>query len=813
MKISYNWLCDYIQTSYSVDEIAEILTATGLEVESVEKVEAIPGGLKGVVVGEVMTCEKHPDADRLSLTRVSIGTEELLPIVCGAPNVAAGQKVLVATIGAKLFPTEGEPFVIKKGKIRGQESHGMICAEDELGLGKSHAGIMVLDSSAVPGTPAAAFLQISEDYCIEIGLTPNRTDAISHYGVARDLHAAIRNMVGAKSDQPQLKRPRSKALQISKSMPAISIEVADVSSCPRYCGITLEGVKVGPSPEWMQKRLSVIGLRPINNIVDITNYVQHEMGQPLHAFDAAQIGGNKVVVRKALLGEKFVTLDGVERELSSEDLMICDESKPMCIAGVFGGLHSGVSESTQKVFLESAYFNPVSVRKTARRHGLHTDASFRFERGCDPQITMEALHRAAEMIIEIAGGHAVDEALDLYTEKFASRHVQLNWQRCVSLIGKDPGKEVVKNILNDLEIEVVAEQGDEMTLSVPLYRNDVYREADVVEEILRIYGYNNIEYPQGLKSSLSFAPQPDPEKIQHRASEYLAANGFHEMMSMSLTKSKYVEFLPESERSQSVALLNPLSSDLGVMRQTLLFSGLEAISLNRNHRNADLKLFEFGKVYSKSEDNYNEKKMLSLFLSGSRLPESWNNQQGSVSFQDLRGHLDNMLKVVSIRGAAYHTVEHSYFDDALQVVVGKHVLSVLGSISGKLLQAFDIKTDVWYAEVHWDTILKLQPEKRVSYKEPEKFPSVRRDLSLLLNRSVKYAEIEKLAYESERKLLREVNLFDVYEGKNLEAGKKSYAISFVLQDSTKTMTDQQVDGIMAKIQKSFEEKLGAELRK
>ena len=813
MKISYNWLCDYIETSYSVEEIAEILTATGLEVESVEKVESIPGGLQGVVVGEVIHCEKHPDADRLSLTKVSIGGSELLPIVCGAPNVAAGQKVLVATIGAKLYPSEGEPFTIKKGKIRGQESHGMICAEDELGLGKSHAGIMVLDPSAQPGMPAAQFLQISEDYCIEIGLTPNRTDAISHFGVARDLYAAIRNMAGAKSDQPVLKRPTNGEIQYTSQGSPVKVEVVDVDACPRYCGITIDGVKIGPSPEWLQKRLTVIGLRPINNVVDITNFVQHEMGQPLHAFDAGQIAGGKVVVRKAKLDEKFVTLDGIERELSTDDLMICDDEKPMCIAGVFGGLKSGVTESTTKVFLESAYFNPVSVRKTARRHGLNTDASFRFERGCDPNMAMNALLRATSLIKEIAGGLATHAAEDFYPEIMQPALVDFNWKRAITLIGKDPGKDVVRNILRDLEIVIVSESDDEMNLQIPLYRNDVLREADVVEEILRIYGYNNIDYPQGLKSSLSFAPQPDPEKIQLRASEYLASNGFNEMMSMSLTKAKYLDHMTEEQKAEVVSLLNPLSSDLGVMRQSLLFSGLEAISLNRNHRNADLKLFEFGKVYAVKDGKHQEKKLLSIFMTGNKQPESWNNQNHAVSFQDIRGVLDNLMKVVSVRGVSYQSAEHPHFDDALQASVGTNLLATIGYVSSSLLHAFDVKSPVLYVEVQWDTIIKIQPEKRISYKEPEKFPAVRRDLSLLLNKAVKYSEIERLAYESEKKLLREVNLFDVYEGKNLDEGKKSYAISFVLQDSSKTMTDQQVDNIMSKSQQSLEEKLGAELRK
>lgn len=812
MTISYNWLKDYIKTSLSVEEIAAVLTATGLEVEAVEKIEAIPGGLKGVVVGEVLVCEKHPDADRLRITKVNLGTGEPVQIVCGAPNVAAGQKVLVATIGAKLYPIEGEPFTIKKGKIRGQESLGMICAEDELGLGKSHDGIMVLDAAAVPGTEAAKYLNIEEDYTLEIGLTPNRTDAISHYGVARDLYAALRNMKGV--TDVSLVKPSVDNFKEGTQSATIQVTVKNTEACPRYSSIEIKNVKVEASPKWLQERLAAIGLRPINNVVDITNYVQHELGQPLHAFDAAQIAGNKVVVRLANEGEKMVTLDEVERTLSANDLVICDSEKPMCIAGVFGGINSGVTEKTTTVFLESAYFNPVFVRKTARRHGLNTDASFRFERGCDPSMTIMALKRAAQLMVEVAGGEVVTAINDIYPSEIKPQHISFRWEKAFTLIGKQLEKDVVKNILRDLEIEILSETEEALELSIPLYRTDVTREADVVEEVLRIYGYDNIESPSAMRISLQAAQKPDVEALQNKVSDFLTSNGFSEMMSMSLTKSKYLELPQDAGEGKDtvVELLNPLSNDLAIMRQNLLYSGLEAIAYNRNHRNPDLRLYEFGKVYHKYNDKYHEEKRLALFLSGRRHVESWNNSNDDVSFMDLKGAFENILKALRIAGAKYQAYDGAAFDDALECTVGKNVLARLGCVSGALLKAFDIKQAVWYAEIYWENILKMIPKADVKYREPEKFPSVRRDLSLLLDKHVKYADIERVAIESEKKLLRSVNLFDVYEGKNLEAGKKSYAVSFVLQDSSKTMTDEQSEQAMMRIQKALEEKLGATLR-
>lgn len=814
MKISFNWLRQYIETTCTVQEVSDILTAIGLEVESTEKIESIPGGLKGVVVGEILECIKHPDADKLSLTKVNVGTDEPLQIVCGAPNVAAGQKVLVATIGTVLHPSGGEPLTIKKGKIRGQESHGMICAEDELGLGTSHAGILVLESTATVGMPAAEFLNITEDYCIEIGLTPNRTDAFSHYGVARDLAAALRNMEGIKNEAAKLTKPTVSNFKADSSSAGIKVEVRDTEACPRYCGITIDGIKVGPSPKWLQERLTVIGLRPINNIVDITNYVQHEIGQPLHAFDAATIEGKTIVVRLADANEKFTTLDGIERTLNEQDLMICDTKKPLCIAGVFGGLNSGVKENTTSVFLESACFSPVSVRKSSKRHALKTDASFRFERGADIHSTLYALQLAALMITEMAGGNVASDVTDIYPSPSQPFRVSYDWKKTSSLIGKKIEKDKVKSILRDLEIEIVSETEEALQLAVPLYRSDVQREADVVEEVLRIYGFNNVEVPTRMHSSLSHAPKQDVEKLQSRIADLLSSIGFHEMMNMSLTRSKYLELASDDDmlKESAVEILNPLSSDLGIMRQTLLYSGLEAVALNQNHRSADIKAYEFGKAFFKGANGYSEEKRLSLFLSGNRNPESWNNSTDEVSFSDLKGAFEKIIKALGINNFSYTSSSSSQLTDGLECYAGKTLLAKLGSVSSELLKEFDIKQRVLYAEVRWDNIMKALPKEPIQYKEPEKYPAVRRDLSLLLDKAVKYADIERTALETERKLLRGVNLFDVYEGKNMDAGKKSYAISFTLQDASKTMNDQQVDIVMGRIQKALEEKLGASLR-
>jgi phenylalanyl-tRNA synthetase beta chain len=812
MKISYNWLRQYIQTDLVPDEIAKLLTASGLEVEAVEAVESVKGGLQGVVVGEVLECEKHPDADRLRLTKVNIGQGEPLQIVCGAPNVAHGQKVLVATIGTKLYPSDGEPLTIKKGKIRGQESHGMICAEDELGIGKSHDGILVLNETAIPGTAAADYFGLTADFCFEIGLTPNRTDAFSHYGVARELFAILRNMQGIKNANPELKFPGFNEFVESKDGSGVRVFVHHEEGCPRYAGITLKNIKVAESPKFLKDALMSIGLKPVNNVVDITNFIQHELGQPLHAFDADKLDGREIHVRTAVEGEIITTLDGVERKLTAQDLVIADKSKPACIAGVFGGLESGVNETTTNIFLESAYFNPVFVRKTAKKHGIHTDSSFRFERGCDPEMVIPALKRAAMLMQTIAGAESVGAIVDLYPQPIESFKVNLSFKRCEALIGKRIEKNIIKGILADLDIKILSESEEALELSIPFFRTDVRREADVIEEILRIYGYDNIEIPTSLKASLSSSPKPDPEKCRNLIADMLTSNGFSEMMSMSLTSEAY-STLDSSTMNSFVSLLNPLSSDLGVLRQNLLFGGLEAIAMNQNHRNPDLRLYEFGKIYFQADHAFKEENKLAIFLTGKRTPESWNNSDDAVSFVDLKAAVDRVFDAAGLDNIQYSAAESSLLVNTVKCFSGKMMLGQLGIVNEELQKKFDIKQQVYFAELNWDILLKLWPLKKIQYKAAEKFPSVRRDLSLLVNTGISYADIENAAWSAENKYLKSVNLFDVYEGKNLSEGKKSYAISLALQDASKTMTDQQVDQIMTRIVKALEEKAGAEIRK
>lgn len=818
MKISYNWLKQYIPTELTPEQIGDVLTSIGLEVEGIEKVESIPGGLAGVVVGEVLTCEKHPDADRLRVTTVDLGSGDPVQIVCGAPNVAAGQKVLVATIGTTLHPVTGDPLTIKKGKIRGQESHGMICAEDELGLGQSHDGIMILDPAVNAGTTAAALLDLQTDYCLEIGLTPNRTDAISHYGVARDLAAALHQTNPAAWKAASL--PALPALSTPATNDAIAVRVEDSEAAPRYTTLVLKNVKVGPSPKWLRERLQTIGLRSINNVVDITNFVQHECGQPLHAFDVAQIAGSTIVVRRANSGEKITTLDETERTLHADDLVICDNEKPMCLAGIFGGLHSGVSDTTTTVCLESAWFNAVTIRKAARRHALNTDSSFRFERGTDPNMVLWALQRAALLICEEAGATIASVATDHYPVAAKPAEVKLTWKRTATLIGQELPKEEVKRILHDLDFSITSENEEGLQLVVPTYRVEVTREADVIEEVLRIYGYNNIAFPSGLRTSLSYAPVPDPEAIQNKLADFLTGNGFSEMMSMSLTKAKYATLVNHANYSEetAVSLLNPLSGDLANMRQTLLFGTLEAIGLNQNFRNSDLRFYEFGKEYRKVNGEYAEEMHLVLALTGRRNPESWNNSNDLVSFTDLKAAVENLVRICGLQNTFMQASTHPFYTDALDVMWSNGrkdqavSIATLGAVQPSLLKAFDVKQQVWFADISWPLWLKALPAKRIQYTAPEKYPSVRRDLSLLLNTSVKFAELEQVAFDAERKLLREVGLFDVYEGKNLETGKKSYALRFVLQDSSKTMTDDQVEKAMGRILQQYQEKLGAVLR-
>ena len=810
MRISYQWLRQYLKSAHSPEELADILTSIGLEVEGMETVELVPGGLKGVVVGEVLTCEKHPDADRLRLTTVNVGQDQPLQIVCGAPNVAAGQKVLVATIGTKLFPKEGEPLTIKKGKIRGQESHGMICAEDELGIGTSHDGILILDADAVIGTPAAEHLQLQSDVCFEIGLTPNRTDAISHLGVARDLFAAIRNNHAVQLREVVLEKPAHAAIAVSGDALSLSIQVDDAQAVPRYAGLLLDEVKVGPSPEWLQERLLAIGLRPIDVIVDITNYVQHELGQPLHAFDYNKMQDARIHVRMARAEERITTLDGVDRALDTQDIVIADGQNAQCIAGVLGGAHSGVSESTSMIFLESAYFNPTHIRKTARRQGIHSDASFRFERGCDPMAVPVALWRAANMMVELGVARVASQMVDVYPEKIAFAQVELNWSSMDRLIGQVLDRTLVRNILHDLEICITADHDHGLTLEIPKYRADVRREADVIEEILRIYGYDAIQPPLRMSASLSSQPGRNPESLQRKVAQSLSAMGMHEMMGMSLVKESYAAFAENPD--DVVRLVNPLSADLSIMRSSLMFGLLEAVALNQNHRQLNIRAYEFGKCYRKSANGFSESMELALVFSGQHSDESWAQPQRAVQFTDVRGAVDAVLRALGISNVSIQPATHSNFSECVHVSVGKKAVGVFGQVHPQLLQMTDIKHAVWMALLDWNALIKLAKRASVTFAQLEKFPQVRRDLSLLLDQAVSYQDLHDAAFEAERKMLREVNLFDVYEGKNLEAGKKSYALSFVLQDTTRTMTDAQVDQCMQRIQQALETKCGAQLR-
>lgn len=812
MKISYNWLKEYIKTTASPDEIAVLLTNCGLEVESLEKFESIKGGLAGVVVGEVKTKEKHPDADRLSLTTVDIGNDTPLHIVCGAPNVAAGQKVLVATVGSTLYPSEGDPITIKKSKIRGQASEGMICAEDELGLGASHDGIMVLDPDTPVGLTAKQLLKVEEDHIFEIGLTPNRADAASHIGVARDLAAALH--AAAKDLSAQALWPSVDAFKQDNNKTTITVTVEDTKACPRYSALTLGEVKVQDSPGWLQNKLKAVGLRPINNVVDITNYVMLETGQPLHAFDAHKINGNKIFVKCLPEGTPFTTLDGVSRKLSPADLMICSGgSTPLCIAGVFGGEASGVSTSTTSIFLESACFDAVSVRKTSKRHGLKTDASFRFERGTDPNITTYALKRAALLLKEVCGAEINSPVTDLYPSPVNDFIISLLYANCDRLIGKTIDRAIIKSILNDLSIRIVSENDNGLELAVPPFKVDVKREADVIEEILRIYGYNNIELPGQMKISVASSHGAFKENAIDASANFLCSNGFSEIMNNSLSRELYAEKFGLWEKEQSVRLLNPLSSDLGIMRQNLLFGGIEAISHNINRKNSDLKLFEFGKGYKKTNTGYAEKHYLGLWATGRIKQESWNAPADKVDSYYIKGIIESLFSRLGIKGYAIHT--NTKYEGLNEVIEYSHqsvVLANAGYVAKDLLKHFDIAQPVVYAGVEWEALLKLAEVQKVRYREVPKFPAVRRDLALLIGEGVSYAQLKELAFSTEKKLLTSVNIFDVYQGDKLPVGKRSYALSFILQDEAATLTDNRVEGVMEKLVKAYKEKLGAEIR-
>jgi phenylalanyl-tRNA synthetase beta chain len=808
MKISYNWLKQFLRVDWDAEKTGELLTDLGLEVEGIEVVESIKGSLKGIVVGEVLTCIQHPNADRLKITTVAIGGESILQIVCGAPNVAAGQKVPVATIGTLLYDDKGESFKIKKGKIRGEESHGMICAEDELGLGQSHDGIMVLDSGLKVGTPCAEVFEIESDEVFEIGLTPNRADAMSHYGVARDLRAGMIQQ----GTQLELLSPSVGDFHVDTRSLRIDVEVEDKDLAPRYCGITISGIKVNESPSWLQNRLKAIGLTPKNNIIDATNYVLHDLGQPLHAFDASKIKGNKIVVKTLDAGTKFTTLDNVERVLHQDDIMICDgESNPLCIAGVFGGIDSGVTENTTKIFLESAYFNPVSIRKTAKRHALNTDASFRFERGIDPNFTEYALKRAALLIVEIAGGKKSSDVSDFYPEKIEDFEVRLSYERLNRLIGDEIPKEIVKNIIASLDIKLNSETDGGLGLIVPSYRVDVQREVDVIEEILRVYGYNNIKYSHKLNSSISF-DDFDGVKIENIISTQLISQGFNETMSNSLTKASYISMSENLNSDHDVAMLNPLSSDLGVLRQSLIFSGLESISYNINRRNSSIKIFESGKTYHKYETGYTEQKHLTLFVSGKRTKDSWITASNPSDFFYLKGVVSTVFAKLGITKVKTSPTKNDVFSEGITVSLGKIKLVDIGVVKKSILKEFGIKQEVLFADFNFDNLLKVAGRKNFNVKELAKYPEVKRDLALLLDDKVTFAEIFAIANQTEKSLLKSVDLFDVYQGDKLPKDKKSYAVSFVLQDENKTLNDKQIDKVMQKMQQSLEKNLGAALR-
>ncbi|OOV16330.1 phenylalanine--tRNA ligase subunit beta [Flavobacterium sp. LM4] len=806
MKISYNWLKQFIKTDWTSEQTSELLTDLGLEVEIVEKYQSVKGGLEGVVIGHVLTCEKHPDADRLKVTTLDIGLENPIQVVCGASNVAAGQKVPVATIGTILYDKEGGEFTIKKGKIRGQESHGMICAEDELGLGSGHEGIMVLDEALKPGTPAADVFKIANDEVFEIGLTPNRADAMSHFGTARDLRAGMLQ----RGVNVELITPSVSNFRVDMRTLKIDVSVEEPALAPRYCGVTISGITVEESPTWLKDRLKAIGLTPKNNIVDVTNYVLHELGQPLHAFDASKING-KVIVKTLPEGTKFVTLDDVERTLHKEDLMICDEKGPLCIAGVFGGKKSGVSDGTTCIFLESAYFDAVSVRKTAKRHQLNTDASFRFERGIDPTITEYALKRAALLIQEVAGGKITSDVIEVYPKKVEDFSVLLNFSHVSKIIGQEIPKDTIKKILVSLDIKVNSVSDSGLGLTIPAYRVDVQREIDVIEEILRVYGYNNIEFSKKFNATVSNSPRTDDYKVQNVIASQLNSQGFHEMMANSLTTAAYTKLSAVLKEEHNVTMLNPLSSDLSTMRQSLLFSGLEAISYNINRRNSDLKLFEFGKTYHKYLSGYEEHKHLTLFISGNRNKESWTNPQKTTDFFLLKGYVTGVLNRLGIEKISNTPSQSDIFSEGTAKVYNNEVLVEIGLIKKSILKHFGIKQDVFYADFKWDLILKIITGK-IKYTEIPKYPEVRRDLALLIDEKTTYESIYNLAKQTEKALLKDVNLFDVYEGKNLPEGKKSYALSFTIQDNTKTLTDGQIDKIMTKLQQTFETELGASLR-
>ena len=808
MKISYNWLKQFIKIDWDAEKTGELLTDLGLEIEGIEPFESVKGGLNGIVIGHVLECEQHPNADRLKVTKVDIGNGETVQIVCGAPNVDAGQKVPVATIGTTLYDEKGEAWKIKKGKIRGEESFGMICAEDELGLGKSHDGIMILAEDLIPGTLASEIFEIENDQIFEIGLTPNRADAMSHWGVARDLKAGLlRNEISL-----ELITPSNSSFRVENRTNKIDVHVEDNALAPRYCGVTITGLKVNESPQWLQNKLKSIGLSPINNVVDATNYVLHELGQPLHAFDSSKIAGKKIEVKTVAKGTKFITLDGVERELHEDDLMICDTEKPICIAGVFGGIDSGVSDTTTEIFLESAFFNPVSIRKTAKRHALNTDASFRFERGIDPNITEYALMRAALLIKVVAGGEITSDVVDIYPKKIEDHQVFLNFENTTKLIGEEIPRETIKEILTSLEIKIhnVTEAGLGMT--IPAYRNDVTREADVIEEILRVYGYNNIKFTEKLNASISSTEIVEDYQVQNKTATQLTALGFHEMMGNSLTSPKYIELTDYLKSEHNVEMLNPLSNDLSVMRQSMLFNSLEALAYNSNRKASNIKLFEFGKTYHNYSNGREEYKHLSLIVSGLKTEENWALASQKSNFFYFKGIITAILNRLGIEGYSDKGVKNDVFSEGLSFSKNNKSLVEFGIIKKEVTSAFGIDAETLYADFSWDFVLEEIATENFKLKPIPKFPKVKRDLALLIDEAVTFDSLKETALKTEKALLKNVTLFDVYTGKNLPEGKKSYALSFTIQDERKTLTDKQIDKIMKKLQQNFEREFGASLR-
>ncbi len=818
MKISYNWIKDYLNIDLDPSSVSKILTDIGLEVEGLEEWVSVKGGLDGVLIGEVLTCKKHPDADKLSVTTVDTGGPVPLQIVCGAPNVAVGQKVPVATIGTILYKAN-ESFEIKKSKIRGELSEGMICAEDELGLGNSHEGIMVLNKDTKPGSPASSYFNIEKDYVFEIGLTPNRIDSGSHYGVARDLAAYLNLNEG--SDKKAI-LPSVKNFKPDNNKNQYQVIIENVNDCPRYTGITISGVTISESPDWLKNKLRAVGLNPINNVVDITNFVQHEIGQPLHSFDADKIDGKKVIIRNLPEKSKFITLDSVERNLSSRDLMICNTIEGMCIAGVFGGIKSGISTSTKNIFLESAYFSPVAIRKTSKRHGLKTDASFRFERGADPNITIWALKRAIMLIKELAGGEISSDIVDVYPKPIQNARIDINYNNINRLIGKKINPDTIKKILTLLDIIVISESGSDLTVEIPAYRVDVKQEADVVEEILRIYGYNNVEISNHVNSTLSYPEKPNKEKIVNIISDHLSANGFAEIMCNSLCPSAWYDNNEDFSKDELVILANPLSSDLNAMRQTLLFGGLNSVIWNINRQNFDLKLYEFGHCYfyHKSSDqyprvkNYTEKTSLDLFISGNTGKAGWNSKTNPTDFFNIKSSVEMILSRLGIKQTDLTKGESDkkYFSESVTYIFNNKLVAETGKVSKNYLSKFDIGQEVYWGHIEWDLLFKLIKSHAISFRELPKYPAVKRDLALLLDRSIKFSQIRDIANRIEKNILRDINLFDVYESDSLGTNKKSYAVSFLLRDDLRTMEDKNIEKLMNRLIKAFKEELDAQIR-